>query len=49
MFYADTVGLPSIVADMEQFQARYGDDWQVAPLLKTLAEQGRSFADLSSK
>lgn len=49
MFYADTVGLPAIVADMEQFQARYGDDWQVAPLLKTLAEQGRSFADLSSK
>ncbi|NVK54811.1 MAG: enoyl-CoA hydratase/isomerase family protein [Alteromonadaceae bacterium] len=47
MFYADTVGLSNIVADMEDFQARYGDDWQIAPLLKQLAEEGRKFADLA--
>ncbi|MDC8830151.1 3-hydroxyacyl-CoA dehydrogenase NAD-binding domain-containing protein [Alteromonas gilva] len=47
MFYADTVGLKNIVADMEDFKSRYGDDWEIAPLLKQLAEQGRKFADLA--
>lgn len=47
MFYADTVGLKNIVADMEAFEARYGDDWKVAPLLKELATTDRTFADLT--
>ncbi|MEC9263077.1 MAG: 3-hydroxyacyl-CoA dehydrogenase NAD-binding domain-containing protein [Pseudomonadota bacterium] len=47
MFYADTVGLNNIVADMQAFEARYGDDWKVAPLLQDLATTDRNFADLT--
>jgi 3-hydroxyacyl-CoA dehydrogenase len=44
MFYADTVGLPNVLRRIEEFQARLGADlWQPAPLLRQLAEEGKSF------
>jgi len=44
MFYADTLGLPNVVRRIEEFQAQLGADlWQPAPLLRKLAEEGRSF------
>jgi 3-hydroxyacyl-CoA dehydrogenase len=44
MFYADTVGLPNVLAAIERFAAgRNGDAWQPAPLLARLAAQGRGF------
>ncbi|HEY4374915.1 MAG TPA: hypothetical protein VGN52_23540, partial [Burkholderiales bacterium] len=46
MFYADTVGLPNVVAAMQKYAARpHGDPkfWQPAPLLAKLAAAGKSF------
>lgn len=44
MFYADTVGLPNVVAAIERFAAGpHGDAWQPAPLLMRLAAQGKGF------
>jgi 3-hydroxyacyl-CoA dehydrogenase len=46
MFYADTVGLGTVVARIEEFRQRHGDDlWPVAPLLRRLAESGSSFGE----
>lgn len=49
MFYADTVGLAQIVSDMEAYKATYGEDWEVAPLLKQLAQQGQTFSSYSNQ
>lgn len=46
MFYADTVGAAPIYDQLCRYQERHGDIWQPAPLLKRLAENGESFADL---
>jgi 3-hydroxyacyl-CoA dehydrogenase len=44
MFYADTVGLPNVLAAMEKYaQGRHGDAWTPAPLLERLAAEGKSF------
>jgi 3-hydroxyacyl-CoA dehydrogenase len=46
MFYADTVGLDTVLARIEEFRERHGDDlWPVAPLLRRLAEGGSSFTE----
>ena len=46
MFYADTLGLYNVVRAMHRFAANEHADpafWQPAPLLATLAAEGRSF------
>lgn len=44
MLYADTVGLPHVVAAMEKYaRGRHGDAWKVAPLLQRLADEGKTF------
>jgi 3-hydroxyacyl-CoA dehydrogenase len=43
MFYADTVGLPTILAHVKEYRARFGDYWQPAPLLERLVADGRGF------
>jgi 3-hydroxyacyl-CoA dehydrogenase len=44
MFYADTVGLKSVLEKIEEFEKRHGSDlWAPAPLLKRLAETGHTF------
>ncbi|HTS76278.1 MAG TPA: 3-hydroxyacyl-CoA dehydrogenase NAD-binding domain-containing protein [Bryobacteraceae bacterium] len=44
MFYADTVGLNHVLAKVEEFEKRHGPDlWAPAPLLKKLAESGKTF------
>jgi 3-hydroxyacyl-CoA dehydrogenase len=46
MFYADTVGLCKVLARVQEFEAQHGFDlWSPAPLLKQLAQDGRTFAD----
>jgi 3-hydroxyacyl-CoA dehydrogenase len=44
MFYADTVGLPNVLATVERFaKGRHGDAWKPAPLLVKLAGEGKGF------
>jgi 3-hydroxyacyl-CoA dehydrogenase len=43
MFYADTIGLPTVLARVEEYRARFGDYWEPAPLLQRLVAEGRSF------
>ena len=43
MFYADTVGLPTVLARVNEYRARFGDYWQPAPLLEKLVAEGRGF------
>jgi 3-hydroxyacyl-CoA dehydrogenase len=45
MWYADTVGLPSVLERIRWFEREHGELWTPAPLLKRLAEGGKSFAD----
>jgi len=45
MWYADTVGLKNVYAKTLQFEKEHGSLWAPSPLLKELAESGRSFAD----
>ena len=45
MFYADTVGLPLVLARVLEYRERLGDHWQPAPLLEKLAAEGRGFYD----
>jgi 3-hydroxyacyl-CoA dehydrogenase len=45
MFMADQLGLPHVLAKMQEFQAQFGDDWKPAALLETLAAQGKRFQD----
>jgi 3-hydroxyacyl-CoA dehydrogenase len=45
MWYADTVGLQKILERVRQFEQQHGDLWTPAPLLKRLAEAGKTFAD----
>jgi 3-hydroxyacyl-CoA dehydrogenase len=50
MFYADTVGLKNVLARVIDFEGRHGSDlWSPAPLLKRLAEDGRTFADFDQQ
>ncbi len=44
MFYADTVGLPKVLASIEKFQKGYrGEVWKPAPLLVKLARERKRF------
>jgi 3-hydroxyacyl-CoA dehydrogenase len=43
MFYADTVGLPTVLARVTHYREQMGDYWKPAPLLERLAAEGRSF------
>ena len=44
MFYADTVGLPKVLASIENFSKGYmGEVWKPAPLLVKLAKENKQF------
>jgi 3-hydroxyacyl-CoA dehydrogenase len=43
MFYADTVGLPTVLSRVNEYRARFGDYWEAAPLLERLVKEGRGF------
>jgi len=43
MFYADTVGLPTVLSRVNEYRARFGDYWEPAPLLERLVKEGRGF------
>jgi 3-hydroxyacyl-CoA dehydrogenase len=41
MFWADTVGLPKIVAALKDLAAKYGDSFKPSGLLEKLASEGK--------
>jgi 3-hydroxyacyl-CoA dehydrogenase len=43
MFYADTVGLPTVLRQVQEYRERFGNYWKPAPLLERLVAQGRGF------
>jgi len=46
MHYADQVGLKNVYEKICEFRDNYGEDyWKPAPLLKKLAEEGKTFAE----
>ncbi|BCG04171.1 enoyl-CoA hydratase (plasmid) [Paraburkholderia sp. PGU19] len=47
MHYADTVGLPALLADICEFARHDPVFWQPSPLLVELVERGASFASLN--
>jgi 3-hydroxyacyl-CoA dehydrogenase len=49
MWYADTVGLKKVYERVLEFQQVHGELWEPAPLLKRLAESGKTFAEFSGE
>jgi len=47
MWYADTVGLDKVCRRISEFQQQHGELWEPAPLLKRLAQEGKTFAELN--
>ncbi|HEX9000074.1 MAG TPA: 3-hydroxyacyl-CoA dehydrogenase NAD-binding domain-containing protein [Blastocatellia bacterium] len=45
MWYGDTVGLKNVYDRVCQFYEEHGELWTPAPLLKQLAEEGKTFAE----
>jgi 3-hydroxyacyl-CoA dehydrogenase len=43
MFYADTIGLPTVLHRVKSYRERFGDYWTPAPLLERLVSDGRGF------
>jgi 3-hydroxyacyl-CoA dehydrogenase len=41
MFYADSVGLPTVLSRVEEYRARFGDYWKPAPLIERLVAEKR--------
>jgi 3-hydroxyacyl-CoA dehydrogenase len=49
MFYADRVGLTTIVDRVSEFHRAYGARWEPAPLLLRLARDGVTFKELDAR
>ncbi len=49
MWYADTVGLKKVYERVSEFHRQHGEIWKPAPLLKRLAEQGKTFAQFGEE
>ncbi len=43
MFYADSVGLPTVLARVKEYRETFGDHWKPAPLLEKLVAEGKGF------
>jgi 3-hydroxyacyl-CoA dehydrogenase len=43
MFYAETVGLPTVLDRVRDYRTRFGDYWHPAPLLERLVAEGRGW------
>jgi 3-hydroxyacyl-CoA dehydrogenase len=49
MYYADSVGLDIIAAELEKLEAAHGPAFRPAPLLLRLAREGKRFEDLDRR
>ena len=43
MFYADTIGLPTVLARVQQYREQFGDYWKPSPRLERLVAEGKGF------
>lgn len=43
MFWADTIGVGRVLSGLERHGKALGEDFEISPLLKTIAEDGRRF------
>jgi 3-hydroxyacyl-CoA dehydrogenase len=48
MFYAESIGLETVLSRVNEYRARLGDYWRPAALLERLVADGRSLYDHSS-
>ena len=49
MFWADTLGLDTVVAKIKKYgETLDGDHWKLSPLLEKLAAEGKTFASMGS-
>jgi 3-hydroxyacyl-CoA dehydrogenase len=48
MWYADCVGLKKVYGQVCDFHRQFGELWEPAPLLKRLAEEGKTFAEFTA-
>jgi 3-hydroxyacyl-CoA dehydrogenase len=48
MFYADTVGLPKILAKINELYAKHGKVWKPSALLEKLAAENKTFASFDA-
>lgn len=48
MFWADTIGLPKIVAKLKEFEAKYGVEFTPSPLLEKLAKNGGRLSEVTT-
>ena len=48
LFYADTIGLPTVLRRVAEYRTRFGDYWTPAPLLEKLVGEGRGFYEAAS-
>ncbi|WP_407525662.1 3-hydroxyacyl-CoA dehydrogenase NAD-binding domain-containing protein [Methylobacterium oryzisoli] len=46
MFWADGIGLPTVLERLRAYEAEYGDAFRPSPLLERLAAEGKGFKDL---
>ena len=49
MWYADTVGLKNVYQRIRDLEREHGELWTPAPLLKQLAETGKTFAEFDKQ
>jgi 3-hydroxyacyl-CoA dehydrogenase len=49
MWHADTVGLQKVYKRICEFHQQHGELWTPAPLLKQLAEEGKTFAEFDKE
>jgi 3-hydroxyacyl-CoA dehydrogenase len=49
MWQADHMGLGKVAERIRAYEARYGQRWQLAPLIAKLAKEGGSFADYDKR
>ena len=45
MFHAQTIGLPTVLSRVQEYEARFGDYWRPSPLLEKLVTEGRTSID----
>jgi 3-hydroxyacyl-CoA dehydrogenase len=49
MWYADSVGLKTVYERIRELEGQHGEIWQPAPLLKELAQHGKTFAEFNKQ